>query len=141
MNPPEKTECVLVKWAPSRNSSAAILTLLGMTAAYAVLGAIGNIGVFAFVGLIVVPVLAVGVPVYWTTHVERQPISALCLTTKRWLPSLGLSILLSLVTVYQLLFWNREAVSMDQWLLMTMAGAFALFEPFFIFTERSSCSR
>jgi membrane protease YdiL (CAAX protease family) len=105
-----------------------------MIAAYAILGAnSGNLGVAALIGLIVVPVLAVGIPVYWTTKVDRQPISTLGITWRRWLPSLVLSILLSLLIVYPLFFSNRAIVSMDQWLPMAAAGALSLFEPLFVF--------
>ena len=82
MSTSETTEGVLARWAPSRDSAAAFLTELGMIAAYAILGGnSGNLGVAALIGLIVVPVLAVGIPVYWTTKVERQPISMLGITS------------------------------------------------------------
>lgn len=127
------TEGVLARWAPSRDSAAAFLTELGMIAAYAILGNSGNLGVAALIGLIVVPVLAVGIPVYWTTKVERQPISMLGITSRRWLPSLVLSGLLSLLIVYPLFLSNRAIVSIDRWLPMAAAGAVSLFEPLFVF--------
>ncbi|MGE5376876.1 MAG: hypothetical protein ACM3XO_17610 [Bacteroidota bacterium] len=50
MNTSEPTNCVLVKWAPTRNSAAAILTLLAMAAAYTVLGANpGNLAVLTLI--------------------------------------------------------------------------------------------
>ena len=71
MSTSETTEGVLARWAPSRDSAAAFLTELGMIAAYAILGGnSGNLGVAALIGLIVVPVLAVGIPVYSTAHLD-----------------------------------------------------------------------
>ena len=134
MSTSETTQAVLARWAPSRDSAAALLTELGMIAAYAIMGGnSANPAVAALIGLIVVPVLAVGIPVYWTTKVERQPISTLGITARRWLPSLALSILLSLLVVYPLLLSSRAAVSTDRWLPMAAAGAVSLFEPLFVF--------
>ncbi len=134
MNASERTECALLRWAPSRDSAAAALSLLAMTAAYAVMGANpDNMGLWAFMGLIVVPVFAVGVPVYWMTKVERQPISSLGLTTRGWLPSLGLSLILCLITFYPLFFRAPATSAQGLWLPMAVAGALSLFEPLFVF--------
>ncbi len=128
----EKAECVLLRWAPSRNSGAAVLTLLGMIAAYAVLGTNpDNPILLILMGLIAVPVISVGIPVYWTTQVERQPISALGLTMHRWLPSLLISMVLSLVIIFPV--YLNGITSKYNWLPMAAAGALSLFEPLFIF--------
>lgn len=124
----------LVRWNPSRASGVALLTELGMIAAYAVLGAnSSNLGVAALVGLVVVPVLAVGIPVYWMLAVERQDIAALGLTARRAWPSLALSLLLSLFVLSPLWFAGRALPAPDLWLPMAAAGAFSLFEPLFVF--------
>lgn len=134
MNASGRTECTLLRWAPSRDSAAAAVSLLAMTATYAVMGANPeNMGLWAFLGLVIVPVLAVGIPVYWVTRVERQPISSLGLTTQGWLPSLGLSLILCLITFYQLFFKAPAISSRDLWLPMAVAGALSLFEPLFVF--------
>jgi membrane protease YdiL (CAAX protease family) len=132
MNASQKTDCALVRWAPSRNSGIAIVTLLGMIAAYAILGANpDNPLVLMLIGLVAVPVLSIFFPVYWTTQVERQPISVLGLTTLRWLPSLLLSLGLSLVIILPV--YLRGIASEHNWLPMAAAGALSLFEPLFIF--------
>jgi len=124
----------LVRWNPSHNSRVALLTLLGMVVAYAVMGwSSNNMVVWALIGLIVVPVLAVGVPVYWTTVVERQPISSLGITTHNWLPSLALGIVASFIEVGPLLVNGVPIESSEQWLPMAIAGAASLFEPLFVF--------
>jgi hypothetical protein len=118
----EKEECVLVRWTPSRSSVVANLTLVAMTAGYAILGANpGNTIVLMVIGLIVVPVLSIGVPIYWVTQVERQPISSMGLTLHRWLPSLVLSMLLSLVVVFPLIL-NHVQITTTAWLPMAAAG-------------------
>jgi membrane protease YdiL (CAAX protease family) len=125
---------VLVRWNPTRNSGVAFLTLLGMTIAYAVMGWSGdNVAVWAVVGLLVVPLLSVGVPVYWTTVVERRPISALGITVRHWLPSLLLGLLLSLERVSPLLFARPPTRALHEWLPMAVIGIASLFEPLFVF--------
>jgi membrane protease YdiL (CAAX protease family) len=125
---------VLVRWHPTRSSGVAFLTLLGMTIAYTVMGGSGeDVAVWAVVGLVVVPLLAVGVPVYWTTAVQRQPLSALGITARRWLPSLLLGLLLSLERVSPLLFERAPVRSPQEWLPMAVVGVASLFEPLFVF--------
>ncbi len=130
----QSADATLVRYQPSRSSGVAFVTVLGMVAAYTILGSnSNNAGIAALIGLIVVPVLAVGIPVYWTTRIERQPIATLGITTRRWLPSLVLSLVLSLFLVYPLWLSGRTVVPAERWLPMAAAGAVSLFEPLFIF--------
>ncbi|MCD4753715.1 MAG: CPBP family intramembrane metalloprotease [Anaerolineaceae bacterium] len=89
--------------------------------------------VWSVIGLIVVPVLTIGVPVYWTTVVEKLPISSLGITTRYWLPSLGLGAVASLAEIVPLLINGTLIGSSAQWLPMAIAGAASLFEPLFVF--------
>ena len=121
-------------WSPSRNSVAALCTVLGMIAAYAILGTnSGNLGIAALIGLVVVPVLAVGIPVYWTTRVERQSLAALGITTHLWFASLLIGIALSLLELAPLALAAPVVPAPERWLPMAAAGAVALFEPLFVF--------
>ncbi|MGE5376877.1 MAG: CPBP family intramembrane glutamic endopeptidase [Bacteroidota bacterium] len=79
-----------------------------------------------------VPVLSVGIPVYWVTQVDKQPVSALGLTLRKWLPSLALSVLLSMVVVFPFFLGGARILS-TAWMPMAAAGALSLFEPLFVF--------
>ncbi len=105
-----------------------------MIIAYGVLGQNSdNLGVAALVGLLIVPVLAVAIPVCWTTLIERQDLAALGITSRHWLPSCLLSVVLSLLVFAPLLFGPHLTVAPERWLPMGAAGAVSLFEPLFIF--------
>ncbi|MGE5263022.1 MAG: CPBP family intramembrane glutamic endopeptidase [Acidobacteriota bacterium] len=124
----------LVRWQPSSSTVAALVTEAGMIIAYAILGQNGdNVGVAALIGLLIVPILAVVIPVYWTTMVERQGLAALGITSRHWLLSLLLGLGLCLVVIAPLLFATRITATPERWLPMAAAGAFSLFEPLFIF--------
>jgi membrane protease YdiL (CAAX protease family) len=124
----------LVHWHPSRGTAVALVTEVGMILAYAVLGQnSNNLGIAALVGLLVVPVLAVAIPVYWTIIVEREDLAALGITSRRWLPSLLLGVVLSLFVIAPLWLASHLTVSPERWLPMAAAGAVSLFEPLFVF--------
>lgn len=124
----------LFRWSVSQNSAVAIATELGMIAAYAILGRNSdNVGIAAAIGLLVVPLLAVGVPVYWTAIVERQPLSALGITLRNWFPALVLGIVVTALEVGPLLWTNGANLDAERWLPMAAAGAVSLFEPLFVF--------
>lgn len=124
----------LLHWRPSRQSGLALLTEVGMLVAYAVLGrSSSNLAVAALIGLVVVPILAVAIPVYWTLVVERQPLAALGLTRRYWGLALALSLGLSLLVLGPLWLSGPPAVAPTRWLPMAVAGALALFEPLFVF--------
>ncbi len=134
MNTPQSSSSVLVRWHPSRGTAVALATEAGMILAYAVLGQnSSNLGVAALVGLLIVPVLAVAIPVFWTTLVEHQDLAVLGITSRRWLPSLLLGLALSLLVVVPLFYASRPAVEPERWLPMAAAGAVSLFEPLFVF--------
>jgi len=83
-----------------------------MVAAYAVLGRSGsNLAIAALMGLIVVPVVSVSLPVYWTTAVRRQPISSLGITLRGWAPSVVLSIILRLIVLAPLFLSSTPTVA------------------------------
>jgi membrane protease YdiL (CAAX protease family) len=125
---------VLGRWQPSRNTAVALATEVGMIIAYAILGNnSNNMGIAALVGLLIVPILAVGIPVYWTTMVEHQGLDALGITSRHWLQSCIVGVGLSLLVIAPLWFAPRIAVTPERWLPMAAAGAASLFEPLFIF--------
>lgn len=134
MNTSQTSSIVLVRWQPSRGTAVALLTEAGMIIAYAVLGQNSdNLGVAALVGLLIVPVLAVAIPVIWTTLVERQDLAALGITSRHWLSSCLLGVALSLLVLAPLLFASHSTVAPEHWLPMAAAGAVSLFEPLFVF--------
>ncbi len=125
---------VLMRWHPTRNSAIALGTEAGMIIAYAILGQnSNNMGVAALIGLLVVPVLAVVVPVLWTLFAEHQDLSALGITSHRWLPSVLISVVFSLLILSPILFVTGFTATPERWLPMAAAGAVSLFEPLFIF--------
>lgn len=124
----------LVRWQPSRGTAAALATEAGMIIAYSIIGKnSNNMGVAALVGLLIVPILAVAIPVWWTTMVERQGLGSLGITAHHWLPSIILGLGLSLLTIVPLLSATRVTPAPERWLPMAAAGAVSLFEPLFIF--------
>ncbi len=125
---------VLVRWHPTRNSAVALVTEAGLIVAYAILGQnSNNMGIAAAIGLLVVPILAVVIPVLWTLFAEHQGLSALGITSRRWLPSVLISVIFSLLILSPLLFASGFTAKPERWLPMAAAGAVALFEPLFIF--------
>ena len=124
----------LLRWSPSRSSAMALLTEAGMVLAYAALGqASDNLPVQFLVGMIVLPVLSVGVPVYWTSAVNRQPLSALALTLRRWPLAVGLGLALTMLEVIHIWAGSPVTTPSDEWLPQAIVGAAALWEPLFVF--------
>lgn len=125
---------VLFRWHPSSSTLAALITEAGMILAYAILGEnTNNMGIAALIGLLAVPILAVVIPVLWTTMIEHQDLAALGITSRHWLPSIFISVVLSLWVIAPLLFSSRLTVTPPRWLPMAAAGVVSLFEPLFIF--------
>lgn len=124
----------LLRWSPSRSSALALLTEVGMVLAYAALGRASNSPLVQFlVGLIVLPALSVGVPVYWTTVVNRQPLSALALTLRRWPLAVGLGLALTALEVIHICAGSPLSRQPDEWLPQAVTGMAALWEPLFVF--------
>ncbi|MGE5141610.1 MAG: type II CAAX prenyl endopeptidase Rce1 family protein [Rudaea sp.] len=124
----------MAAWHPSRNTAIALLTELGMILAYALLGRYADDMLeVALIGLVVVPVFAVVIPVYWTVIVEHRDLAALGLTLRGAFPSLLLSLGLSLILLAPITYMRLPGVSAERWLPMAIAGAVSLFEPLFIF--------
>ncbi len=124
----------MAAWHPSRNTAVALFTELGMILAYTLLGRYSdNMSMAALIGLVVVPVFAVVIPVYWTVIVERQGLGALGLTLRGAFPSLLLSLGLSLIVLAPITYMRLPGVPAERWLPMAVAGAVSLFEPLFIF--------
>ncbi len=125
---------ILVRWHPTRNSAIALATEAGMIIAYSILGQnSNNMAIAAVIGLLVVPILAVVIPVLWTIFADHEDLSALGITSRHWLPSILLSIGLSLLILSPLLFVTGFTATPERWLPMAAAGAVSLFEPLFIF--------
>ncbi len=134
MSTSQRQSISLFRWSPSSNSAVALATELGMIAAYTVLGQnSSNMGIAALIGLVVVPLLAVGVPVYWTTMVDRQPLSALGLALRNWFPALILGLVVTAAELSPILLSKGVNMPAERWLPMAAAGAVSLFEPLFIF--------
>jgi membrane protease YdiL (CAAX protease family) len=130
----------LLRWSPSRSSAVALVTEAGMVLAYAALGHASNNPIVQFlVGLILLPVLSVGVPVYWTTVVNRQPLSALGLTLRRWPLAVGLGLALTAFEVVHIWAGLPSATPVDEWLPQAVTGMVALWEPLFVFGWLQLC--
>jgi len=86
-----------------------------------------------FVAL-VVPILAVGVPVCWTTLMDRQQLSGLGLTLHHWLPALLLGLGLSVLEIVPIVLGKGTlGLSGNQWMPQALAGAASIWEPLFVF--------
>lgn len=125
----------LVQWGPSRNAGIALLTELGMIVSYiAIAQSSKNFSVMILFVALVVPVLAVGVPVCWTTLMDRQQLSGLGLTLRHWLPALLLGLGLSVIEIVPFVIGRGTlGVSANQWMPQALAGAASIWEPLFVF--------
>lgn len=134
MNVARMGEGVLVRWNPSRDSGVALLTELGMILSYIAIGRSGDdLQVMMIFVAFVIPLLTVGVPVYWMVFVRRQGLSSLGLTLRYWLPALLLGASLSIVEVLQFLTGGVLNMLSDRWMPQAVAGAVSLWEPLFVF--------
>ncbi len=105
-----------------------------MIIAYAVLGKNPtDLGLAALIGLLVVPILALVIPVIWNSLVEHQELASLGITSRHWFPSVLLSVVASVLVLTPMLFASRLTLDPERWLPMAAAGAVSLFEPLFIF--------
>ncbi len=134
MNASLPTSMILVRWHPTRATAVALITEAGMILAYTLLGKNpDDLGIAALVGLLIVPILTVGIPVIWTLLVEHRDLASLGITSRQWLPSVLLGVVLSLFVFAPLLYTADLTVAPERWLPMAAAGAVSLFEPLFIF--------
>jgi membrane protease YdiL (CAAX protease family) len=128
------TQGQLVRWSPSRDVGIALLTEVGMILSYIAIARSGShFAVMIMFVALVVPVLTVGVPVCWTTLVDRQQMSALGLSLRHWLPALVLGLGLCAIEVGQVIMGGPSRVSIDQWMPQALAGAASIWEPLFVF--------
>ena len=118
-------------WSPNGDLLVAVLTEVAMIAAYwttthllsggwddvLVLGVLTNLG------------LNVLFPVWWIAYHRKRPLSELGITTRRWLPSLIISVALA---VFFSLGLRHRAAGID-WLPHVLFNAVILWEPFFVF--------
>jgi hypothetical protein len=118
-------------WAPNVDTLVAVLTEVAMIAAYwttthllsggwddvLVLGVLTNLG------------LNVSFPVWWIAYHRKRPLSKLGITTRRWLPSLIISVALAVFFTLGL----RQRVDGIEWLPHVLFNAVILWEPFFVF--------
>jgi hypothetical protein len=117
-------------WSPNGDTLVAVLTEVAMIAAYwttthllsggwddvLVLGVLTNLG------------LNVLFPVWWIAYHRKQPLSELGITTRRWLPSLIISVALAAFSSLGL----RHRVAGTDWLPHVLFNAVILWEPFFV---------
>jgi hypothetical protein len=134
MDSRSRTQVVLAQWSPSRDSAVAILTELGMILSYVAIGrSSGNITVMLLFVAVVVPILTVGVPVYWIRWVKREPLENLGLTLRYWLPAILLGVVLSAIEGVQVVTGRAPIAQANLWLPQAVAGAVSLWEPLFVF--------
>jgi membrane protease YdiL (CAAX protease family) len=127
-------QVVLAHWKPSRDSAVAILTEFGMILSYVAIGRSGNnIPVMMLFVAFVVPILTIGVPVYWMGVVKREPLESLGLTLRHWLPAILLGVALSAIEVVQVATGRTAIAPASLWMPQAVAGAVSLWEPLFVF--------
>jgi hypothetical protein len=118
-----------VKWAPNSDVVMALLTEAWMIAAYYTMTHTASL-VFILFGFILLTNLIVNVllPTYWVVGYRKQPLSELGITTRHWLPSLILSLLMAGFAWRSL--WPLLAGK--DWVPHVLYCVLALWEPFFV---------
>jgi len=119
------------KWSPSGDIALALATELWMIGAYYATthwlhSDLAVIGVFAVLTNLIVNVL---LPVWWIAYYRKQPLSELGITTRRWLASLLISIVLAAFSSFRL----RQMAAGVAWLPHLLFNAVILWEPFFVY--------
>jgi hypothetical protein len=117
-------------WSPSSDTLVALLTEIAMIALYwitthllrggwddvLVMGVLTNLG------------LNVLFPLWWIAYHRKQPLSELGITTRRWLPSLLIGVVLAAFSSFRL---RQMAIGVN-WLPHVLFNAVILWEPFFV---------
>ena len=118
-------------WSPSSDTLMALLTAIAMIALYWItthLLSSGWDGVLVF-GVLTNLGLNVLFPVWWIAYHRKQPLSELGITTRRWLLSLLIGVVLAAFSSFRL--WQM-AIGVN-WLPHVLFNAVILWEPFFVF--------
>ena len=119
-------------WSPGGDTLIALLTEIAMIALYWItthlLGG-GWDGVLFF-GVLTNLGLNVLFPVWWIAYHRKQPLSELGITTRRWLPSLLIGVVLAAFSSVRL---RQMAIGVN-WLPHVLFNAVILWEPFFVFS-------
>ncbi len=118
-----------IKWAPNSDIPVALLSLAWMTFAYYAMHHSDSLpfivcGFSLFTNLIV----NVAFPTWWVVGYRKQPLSELGVTTRHWLPSLLISLLIAGFYALQL----QPVLEKEDWLPRMLYCALCLWEPFFI---------
>lgn len=119
-------------WSPSGDTLMALLTEIAMIALYWItthLSSGGWDGVLVF-GVLTNLGLNVLFPVWWIAYHRKQPLSELGITTRRWLPSLLIGVVLAAFSSFRL---RQMAIDVN-WLPHVLFNAVILWEPFFVFS-------
>jgi uncharacterized protein len=92
-----------IRWAPDRDLSAVlvswVLVVGTLYTATVVVGAEawGGMGYFILYAVLAAGIFGVGLPLYWTVVIRKQPLSELGITTQRLWLSLGLQVIFAAV--------------------------------------------
>jgi len=118
-----------VIWAPNSDVVMAVLTEAWMIVAYYTMTHTTSL-VFILLGFILLTNLIVNVllPTYWVVGYRKQPLSELGITTRYWLPSLILSLLMAGFAWRSL--W--PLLTGKDWVPHVLYCTIALWEPFFV---------
>lgn len=118
-----------VKWAPNSDVVVALLTLVWLTAAFYTMNRTMSL-VFILFGFMLLTNLIVNVvlPTYWVVGYRKQPLSELGITTRYWLPSLILSLLIAVLRWPSLgpLLKGRD------WVPHVLTAMLTFWNPFFL---------
>ncbi len=119
-------------WSPSSDTLMALLTEIAMIALYWITAHLlsgGWDGVLVF-GVLTNLGLNVLFPIWWIAYHRKQPLSELGITTRRWLLSLLIGVVLAAFSSFRL---RQMAIGLN-WLPHVLFNAVILWEPFFVFS-------
>jgi len=118
-----------IKWRPNGDFIAALITLGWMTFAYYAMHHTDS-PLFIVCGFALLTNLVVNVvlPTWWVVGYRKQPLSELGVTTRRWLPSLLINLLIAGFYTLQL----QPVLESEDWLPRMLYCTLSLWEPFFI---------
>lgn len=118
-----------IKWNPNLDIPIALLTLGWMTFAYYAMHHTDSLPVTVCgFTLLTNLIVNVALPTWWVVGYRKQPLSALGVTTRHWLPSLLVSLLIAgFYALHLQLVLERE-----DWLPRILYCTLCLWEPFFI---------
>lgn len=120
-----------VRWAPTLDTAIAFASLLLMILAYYATThwLSSQVAVILVFGILTNLILNVLLPVWWIAYHRRKPLSELGITTRRWVPSLIIGIILTVFIASR--FW-QQAAGVD-WLPHLLFNAVCFWEPLFVY--------